>query len=298
MKTSKLTLIALLILSLLALTLAACDNGGTNQTQDGGTSTDTGTGPDTGQGSDTGSGESTESTPPAEPGLENTFFVGASWNGYLPDDAGSILKKLEGFDNVYYIEVNLTEDNADPVWGGHFYKVTNGTWDADGCWGADFNIVKTIPVHPDGAGLGSIWIDRNGVFTIYFNSDTKQLFDTSSVPRIYGDFNTAMNRGYDWDLENDSLLLLDLNFNGVFEGTFTIPGYEGEGEGYMMAVCITIVPYEWGGVVSWGAGDQYLFDGTPGGMGLVSFFKPDRDVIVTFSYDPATNVTTLTQQDA
>ena len=107
-----------------------------------------------------------------------------------------------------------------------------------------------------------------------------------------------MGRGSDWAIENDALLLLDLDFDGKFEGTYTIPAYAGDGDGYMMAVCVTIQSYEYDGVTSWGASEQYLFDGAEGGMGKVSHYKPEKNTKVTFSYDPATHVTTLTEQDA
>ena len=226
-------------------------------------------------------------------GGDAIYYAGASWCGYAADDADNQLKKLDGYEDIYYIEVELTDENADPTYGGHFYKVTNGTWDADGTWGADFNMVKTAPAHEE-AGLGSVYIDRNGKFTIYFNAKEKKLFDTSSVPRIYGDFNTAMGRGNDWDIENDSLLLLDLDFDGIFEGTYTIPKYEGAEEGYSMANLITIVYYEEYDV--WGAGEQYLFDGEEAAMGNVTIYKPEEDTKVTFSYDPETHITAMAEE--
>lgn len=248
----------------------------------------------------TGDTASTPSTPasttaaPTEKPAETTYYVGASWCGYAAADKNNAMKKLDGYDDVYYLEVTLTEDNADPTYGGHFYKVTDGTWDANGTWGSEQNMVKTAPVHPDGAGLGSVYIDRNGTFTIYFNAKSKQLFDTSSVPRVYGDFNQAMGRGENWGFENDALLLLDLDFDGKFEGTYTFPPYEGEAEGYSLATCTTIVYYdEWS---VWGVGDQYLLDGTAGGMGKVSYYKPEKKTEVTFSYDPASHVTTIEEK--
>lgn len=267
----------LCLLTAAVLALSACGTGDSSSTP-----------------SDSSSATPGNTTDPTKETEETTYYAGASWCGYAAADQSNALKKLDGYDDVYYLEVTLTEDNADPTYGGHFYKVTNGTWDANGIWGAEQNMVKTAPVRPDGAGLGSVYIDRNGTFTIYFNAKTKQLFDTSSVPRVYGDFNQAMNRGENWAYENDALLLLDLDFNGKFEGSYTFPAYNGTAEGYSLATCITIIHYdEWN---TWGVGEQYLLDGTAGGAGKVSYYKPEKKTEVTFSYDPASHVTTMEEK--
>lgn len=230
----------------------------------------------------------------AQPAAEDAYYVGASWNGYLPDDAASRLEKVDGYDNLYSITVTLTDEQMDPTYGGHFYKVTNGTWDAAGCWGADAYTLQPALQHSEGAGLGSVYIDRSGTYTIYFNAENKTLFDTFAAPRIYGDFNTAMGRGADWTFDENALVLLDLDFDGVFEGTFTFPVYAGEGEGYMMALATSVVYFEEWDV--WGVGTQYLFDGNEAAMGSTEIYAPEVDTEVTFSYNPATHVTTMTEK--
>lgn len=142
-----------------------------------------------------------------------------------------------------------------------------------------------------GAGLGSIYLTDNGTCTIYFNAATKTVADTSfytlldPLPRIYGNFNDEMGRGEDWSYD-DGLVLTDEDFDGIYTGTYTIPAFKETAEnnqGYSMAVALK---YEY--VEEWGTSgvtEQYKFDGSEAGMGGVSYYKPEKDTTVTFSYN-------------
>lgn len=230
------------------------------------------------------------------------YYVGASFNGYEAKNEDYRMEKLKGSENVYAITVELTDENKDPVYNGHFYKITNGTWDADGCWGTDAYILQPAPAHPEGAGLGSVYLENNGIVTIFFNAETKQVADTTcyngheTLPVIYGDFNTAMNRGEDWSYE-DGLVLSDDDFDGIYEGIYDIPAFvetEENSNGYTMLTAITYVYYEEYEV--WGVGEQYKFDGSEAGMGDASFYKPEKDTTVHFVYDSNTHRTTLEEE--
>lgn len=253
--------------------------------------------------------QSTETQPATEPvtealeaPTEEVYYVGASFNGYEAASKDYQMQKLEGYDDVYYLTVELTEENMDPTYEAHFYKVTNGTWDADGCWGAENYALQPAPADPNGAGLGSVYIKEHGTYTIYFNSTTKTVADTSfytmldPLPHIYGDFNDEMGRGADWSYA-DGLILSDDNFDGIYTGTFEIPAFAETEEntvGYSMAVALR---YEF--VEEWGAEgvtEQYKFDGTEAGMGGVSAYKPATDVTVTFSYNSVDHTTTIEEK--
>lgn len=242
--------------------------------------------------------ETSRETPPSE----ESYYVGGSFNGYEAKDAKSKMSLLEGSSDIYYLTVELTEENMDPTYGAHFYKVTNGTWDADGCWGAENYGLQPAPADPKGAGLGSIYLKEHGAYTIYFNAATKTVADTSfytpldPLPRIYGDFNDEMGRGEDWSFD-DGLMLTDGDFDGIYTGTFTIPAFKETAEndqGYSMAVALK---YEF--VEEWdssGVTEQYKFDGTEAGMSGVSYYKPEKETTVTFSYNSADHTTTITEE--
>ncbi len=237
-----------------------------------------------------------------EDGAENqeeSYYVGASFNGYEAMDEKSKMNQLEGHEDVYYLTVELTEENMDPTYGAHFYKVTNGTWDADGCWGADNYALSPAPAAPDGAGMGSIYLKEHGTYTIYFNATTQTVADTSfytmlePLPHIYGDFNDEMGRGEDWSYE-DGLILTDDDFDGIYTGQYTIPAFretEENNQGYSMAVALKYEYVEdW---ENWGVTEQYKFDGTEAGMGGVSYYKPDKETTVIFSYNSGDHTTSM-----
>ncbi len=254
-----------------------------------------------------------ESQPPvAEPtpevteapkAAETTYYVAGSFNGYSPNDPASVLVPVEGVEGVYSFAVSLTAELRDPTYDGHWYQITDGTW--DNCWGTDYSAVQPAPVKYTGdgqaIGLGSLWIDADGDYTIVWDSVNKQLYDTSMVkevsPRIYGDFNTALGKGADWGItDDDAILLAPTGTEGVYSAEVTMPAYAGEGEGYSMVV-LTKVQFSaylpWYG---WGAVEQYLFTGEAAGMGIVSYLKPSAETTYVFTYDAATHITTVTEK--
>ncbi|MDD3126952.1 MAG: hypothetical protein WC479_06835 [Candidatus Izemoplasmatales bacterium] len=230
------------------------------------------------------------------------YYVGASWNGYIANDPDSALTEIDGKDGWYTITVALTADNRDNACEGHFYKVTNGTWDSSGTWGAVNYALQPAPASTLG-GLGSIYVSENQTLTILFDSTTHTVYDSSMIryydnPVIYGDFNSEMNRGSDYSLDPlEALELTDSDLDGVFTGEFTLPAYTGDGDGYAMAV-VTSAQYaisiQWD-YYGWGAKDQYKFDGTTAGMAGVSYLKPLSNTTYQFSYDSATHITTVTE---
>ncbi|MBP6983137.1 MAG: hypothetical protein KBC37_06120 [Thermotogae bacterium] len=227
------------------------------------------------------------------------YFLGTSANGYqVPKDGGLELMPIPGRDGWYTITIDFNEDNRDPMYDGHYYKVTDGTWSASGSWGTDHYAFQPAPVMitPDGqvAGLGSIYIKENTVLTILFDSNTKTIYDNAiqvfPTPRIYGSFNSAMGRGSDWSMKDgEALELADIYGDGTYHGFYTLPAFTGEGDGYMMATVLsTRFEPAW---TIFGAYEQYVFDGTAGGMGKVSYLKPAEETTYAFTFDPKTKVT-------
>jgi len=234
---------------------------------------------------------------------DSDYYLGTSANGYqVPRDGGLKLEPVTGKDGWYRITIDFTEENRDPMYDGHFYKVTDGTWNADGCWGVDNYAFQPAPVKtlPDGsvAGLGSIYIRDNCTLTILFDANTKTIYDDSvqafPTPRIYGDFNKAMGRGTDWSMaDGEALTLVDQNGDGIYTGFYEIPKYEGSGNGYMMATVLS-TKYD-PTYYMFGAYEQYLFDGNPAGMGKISYLKPEKDTIYEFRYDSNSHSTSIVE---
>ena len=229
------------------------------------------------------------------------YFLGTSANGYqVPKDGGFELMPIPGRDGWYTITIDFNEDNRDPMYDGHYYKVTDGTWSAGGSWGTDHYAFQPAPVMvtPDGqvAGLGSIYIKENTKLTILFDANTKTIYDNAiqafPTPRIYGNFNAAMGRGPDWSMKDgEALDLVDIYGDGIYRGFYTFPAFPGEGEGYMMATVLsTRFDTTW---YVFGASEQFLFDGNAGGMGKVSYLKPAEETTYEFAFDPKTKVTTV-----
>lgn len=236
---------------------------------------------------------------------EAVYYIAGNFTGYDAKMAGYSLKTVDGMDGWYWIAVELTEDVRDAAYDGHYYKITNGTWDADGCWGTENYELQPAPESPTGGGLGSIWVYDNVMLTVYFDSVNKVIYDDTmmrafAAPRIYGDFNAAMERGADWStVEGEALDLLDSDGDGVFEALYKLPKYEGTTEeGYSMAVALSEKYYisEYGN--AWGIAEQYKFDGEAAGMGGVSYLKPEVDTIYEFMYNSSTNITTVTPLEA
>ena len=232
------------------------------------------------------------------------YYIGANFNGYTADDANYKLAKVDGYENVYKITVYLTAENADQAYRAHYYKITNGTWAADGCWGLDDYVLekdkRPINEFSPSGGLGAIYIPvttgglyptTNRELTVYFNSETRAIADSSfyvmneMLPTVYGNFVEAMGRGANWSLEN-GLRLYDDNFDGIYEGTYTIPAYTGTDDGYTIYTCLSKMVY-----FTEGADPEY----TLGANEQVSFetFKPETDAEVTFQFDIRTKTGTI-----
>jgi len=80
----------------------------------------------------------------------------------------------------------------------------------------------------------------------------------------------------------------------IYVGSATIPAYMGDGTGWSFDVCTELTSYgEWG----WGAGTQYLFDGTVAGFGQSSIIDVETATVYTFTYNATTHVTTYTIED-
>lgn len=230
---------------------------------------------------------------------ETVYYLAGNFCGYEPAVEEFKLSPIEDEEGWYEITVELTEENRDTTYDGHYYKITNGTWDDDGTWGADFYALQPAPESPTGGGLGSVWVYENMTLTVHFDSVNKVIYDNSMVrefetPRIYGDFNAAMDRGADWSVSDGEALELEDRGDGTFSAEYEIPAYSGENEdGYSMAVALSEIYYidEYGR--RWGVNEQYKFDGTPAGMAGVSNLKPDQDTTYVFTFDSDTKVTTV-----
>jgi len=250
-------------------------------------------------------GDVNDTPQPSQP-VTYEYYLGASWSGYAAD--GTPMTKVSGTDNLYICEVTLKESDEDPMYGSHFYKVTNGTWEQ--AWGAANYELQPAPAYigEDGRvyGMGSIYIkpnyDENGEMnlTVLFDSEKKIIYDNTmkiTTPRIYGDFNSAMNMGSNWSLKKGETLLLEEETDGLFRGVFKIPAYEGSGDGYALNVVTEAVysinlPNH-----GWSVVKQYKLDGSVGGMGLSSYIKPLADTNYEFTFDPETKITTYTHPE-
>ncbi len=229
------------------------------------------------------------------------YYLGTSANGYqTPRDGGYAFEPVLGRPGFYTLTIEFTEDNRDPMYDGHYYKVSRGGWGQNEVWGADHYAFQPAPekVLPDGqvAGLGSIYIKEDTTLTILFDANTKTIYDdyvqALPAPRIYGDFNEAMDRGSNWSTALDEALVLSEELEeGVFTGLFKLPAYTGDGDGYSMAVALSVqFNFEWNMFV---VVDQYRFDGSAAGMGSVSYLEPNEETIYEFIFDYETKVTTI-----
>lgn len=234
--------------------------------------------------------------------IQNYYYIAGSFTSYDAKLNGYNLLDVADKEGWYYITVNLTQELRDTQYDGHYYKITNGTWEASGCWDIDNYGFQPAPLSPTGGGMGSIWIYDNYELTVYFDSINKVIYDnyeqTFATPRIYGDFNAAMERGSNWSIEDDKALTLqDSDKDGIYTGLYKIPAYTGASEnGYSMAIA-TKVKYDTKYFV-YGVTEQFKFDGTAAGMGGVSYLKPATDTIYEFSYDSSTHVTTVSSYEA
>ncbi len=221
---------------------------------------------------------------------ETVYYLAGNFSNYVSNDERFIMTKVDGEENLYTITVELTEEVRDKTYDGHYYKVTDGTWNADGTWGIDSYYIQPAPLSPTGGGLGSIWHWGNGTLTVYFNSETKEIRDTLIMsediiqeipPAIYGEFTTWVYEG------ENALVLTDDDADGVFDGT-----WEFTEAGTSDATLILSKKWyddQWG--QRWGAEEQYKFDGAPAGFGQTTqiTFEPG---LYYFAYDSETKITT------
>ena len=147
------------------------------------------------------------------------FYLAGSFSNYVADDPDYAMVK--GEDGKYRITVELTDENRDKTYDGHYYKVTDGTWDV--CYGVDNYYIDPAPASPTGGGLGSIWHWADGTLTVVFDADELIINDTLVIetpivrnigPAIYGKFNS-------WDLSAETgFHLSDDDEDGIFTGIY------------------------------------------------------------------------------
>jgi uncharacterized repeat protein (TIGR02543 family) len=185
-----------------------------------------------------------------------TYYLAGKFSGYIANDANFKMVKQAGEGEIYKLTVNLTQEVRDTAYDGHYYKVTNGTWDADGCWGVNNYYIKPAPTSPTGGGLGSIWHWADGTLDVTWDATTKTITDTLTIsepiiqpltnPVIYGDFNS-------WIIEGENALVLaDSDEDGIYVGEKTIPvSTAGEGSSFIVALSQKWYDDQWG--QRWGA---------------------------------------------
>ena len=230
---------------------------------------------------------------------DSVYYLAGNFSGYIANDNDYMMTAVADKEGWYEVTVDLTEAVRDNAYDGHYYKVTDGTWDV--CYGTENYALQPAPLSPTGGGLGSIWIYENGTITVLFDSNTNTVYDDTMVntfdnPIIYGDFSADASRGTDWTYDNVSgLELTDADEDGVYEGDLTLPAYVGESDdpGYSVLIVTSEIYFigSWGS--AWGANEQYLFDGSAASMGLVSYLKPAVETTYHFSYDSITHITTV-----
>ena len=232
------------------------------------------------------------------------YWLGGSFNGYATPNSDDNYKMslLSGSSTVYSITVSLTAEMRDPTYDGHWYKVSKGTWNATDLYGIEQYFIQPAPVKytdsGDAIGLGAIWIDGNGSFTIIYDSVKNVIYDTygtADTVRIYGDFNSETDRGPDWSiLPGEALVLTDENEDGIWEGELTLPAYTGTGDGYQLNV-LTRYGYDfypnWHG---YSVKEQFKFNGDAGGLGETSYLKPTYATTYRFYYNASTHKTDYT----
>ncbi|HOA78319.1 MAG TPA: InlB B-repeat-containing protein, partial [Bacilli bacterium] len=186
------------------------------------------------------------------------WYLGGSFNNYAPDDPDYVMEK--GEDGIYTFTVELTDDNRDKTYDGHYYKVTDGTWEV--CYGVDNYYINPAPASPTGGGLGSIWHWANGTLTVRF--DPEELLITDELvmkediieeldPRLYGKFNG-------WAIDGETAIVMsDPDGDGIY--TAEIEFEEGDTSDFTVCVSRKWYDDQWG--QRWGAHEQYKLDGAP-----------------------------------
>jgi len=229
--------------------------------------------------------------------MQSKYYIAGSLTAYEAKMPGYNLLELKDRPGWLGITVPLTEENKDPVYGGHFYKITDGTWNADTVFGVQNYELSPAPQNPAGNPEGAIYIADNRTLTVLFDLSVKKIYDDSMVmrfssPVVYGDFNVAMNRGNNWSVfSGEALALIDDDGDQVYEASYEFPPYQGMGEGYQMLLALSKKYVIEAKKSYWAVDEQYLFDGTLPEMGETSILNPTSKTVYKFSYDGATHVT-------
>lgn len=201
---------------------------------------------------------------------DTKYYVSSDLNGYKNPDDNYLMKDIGN--GIFALTVKAPA-------GSHAYKVTNGTWDVDGCWGA------ANSADPDAvdAGLGSAALvtTEEKDITFYFNPAIKKIADSSFYtmvePYIVSDFFSELGIGDDWAADKATTLLTDPDFDNIYTGTFKIPAGK----------------YSFKTTIGRAWDISYGIDGATTGMeGIPLVVKADAEV--TFSFDAKTHKTTFT----
>ena len=160
-----------------------------------------------------------------------------------------------------------------------------------GSWGSAWGIAEQYKLNGEAAGMGGTSNLRPSIDTTYhFSYDSSTHLTTVQydlpAPQLYGDWNN-------WSLSGETAVALVQSGTDatVYEGIVVLPAYTGTGDGWSFGVVTSMTYYAAWSV--WGAGTQYLFNGTAAAMGSVSYLKPAVETAYAFSYDSDTHLTTV-----
>jgi hypothetical protein len=219
-----------------------------------------------------------------------SYYLAGSFNHYNEKDKNYLLSKVKGEEGKYTITVELTEENRDQIYDGHYYKITEGSWDADKCFGVSNYYIDPAPVSPTGGGLGSVWHWANGTLVVVWDENEKLITDTLTIDEdiiedvfgIYGKFNG-------WNISGEQAILLEDNDgDGIYEAKFEILEAITSDVGFVLNK--KWFDDQWG--QRWGAEVQYKLDGTVAGMGDSSEFEFEEGHYFVI-YNSKTKVTTI-----
>ena len=175
---------------------------------------------------------------------ETTYYLTGSFNNYAVDSADYVMKKLpadhafyESYPDadLYYFIVPAEDMVPDEVNDGHYYKVTDGSWDVGHNWGTDSYALQPAPVNGS-YGLGSIYIPIDYDFgtaglKVIFDAATKTIYDNTMkreiTPRVYGDFHASFGIDKaDWSYTDENSFVMTEN-GDAWEVTLDLPAFTG-----------------------------------------------------------------------
>jgi uncharacterized repeat protein (TIGR02543 family) len=222
------------------------------------------------------------------------YYLGGSFNNY--DAADPDYKMTKDEDGKYSFTLELTDENRDHTYDGHYYKVTAGSWDADKCWGIDIYYIQPAPLSPTGAGLGSIWHWANGTLKVTFDPEEMLIIDELVIPEpiieeieptVYGKFNG-------WAIEGENAFVLtDPDGDGIYTGMIEFE--EAGTSDFKVVVSRKWYDDQWG--QRWGAEEQYKPDGSPAGFGDAIEIDYEAGLYL-FEFDSKTKETTYLKVEA